>query len=67
MTCLVANMRVFDKVVNIFRMLTTMFSSAQFSVCDCYLMPVAFCNIIFLLRLIMIFLLSEASVSSGKL
>lgn len=32
MTCLVANMRVFDKVVNIFRMLTTMFSSAQFSV-----------------------------------
>lgn len=48
MTCLVANMRVFFAVVNIFRMLTTMFSSAQFSVCDSYLMPAAFCNIIFL-------------------
>lgn len=47
MTCLVANMRVFDTVVNIFRMLTTMFSSAQFSACGRYLMTVAFCNIIF--------------------
>lgn len=47
MTCLVANMRVFGAVVNIFRMLTAMFSSVQFSACGRYLMTVAFCNIIF--------------------
>ena len=47
MTCLVANMRVFFAVVNIFRMLTAMFSSVQFSVRGYYLMAVAFCCIIF--------------------
>ena len=47
MTCLVANMRVFDTVVNIFRMLTAMFLSAQFSACGRYLMTVAFRSIIF--------------------
>lgn len=48
MTCLVANMRVFGAVINIFRMLTAMLLSAQFSVLGYYLMTVAFCNIIFL-------------------
>lgn len=47
MTCLVANMRVFDTVVNIFRMLTAIFSSVQFSACGRYLIMAVFCNIIF--------------------
>lgn len=47
MTCLAANMRVFGAVVNIFRILTAMLLSVQFSVLGCYLMTVAFCSIIF--------------------
>ena len=47
MTCLVANMRVFFAVVNIFRMLTAMLSSVQFSACGRYLISFAFRSIIF--------------------
>ena len=47
MTSLAANMRVFGAVVNIFRMLTAMLLSAQFSACGRYLMTVAFRSIIF--------------------
>ena len=60
MTCLVANMQVFGAVVNIFRMLTAMLLSAQFSACGRYLMTVAYRNTVFLLRLTIIFLLPEA-------
>ena len=47
MICLAANMRVFGVVVNIFRILTAMLLSVQFSVPGRYLMPVAFRSIIF--------------------
>lgn len=48
MAYLVANMRVFGTVVNIFRMLTAMFSSVQFSAYGRYLITAAFRSIIFL-------------------